>query len=138
MLREELKSINSGKAELRKFGLSVGAALAILGGIFFWLEKPFYPYLLYPGTALIALGWLLPGILKPLQRVWMAFAVIMGWVMSRVILILLYYLVLTPVALIARVVGKRFLELKWDRSQNSYWNYREPAPPDKNGYEKQF
>lgn len=138
MLREELKSINSGKAELRKFGLTVGAALAVPGGIFFWLGKPFYPYLLYPGIALILLGLLIPGILKPSQRLWMAFAVIMGWLMSRVILILLYYLVLTPVALIARVVGKRFLELKWDRSQNSYWNYREKQPADKSGYEKQF
>lgn len=138
MLREELKSINSSRAELRKFGFTVGTALAVLGGIFFWLEKPFYPYLLYPGMVLIALGWLFPAFLKPLQRLWMALALIMGWLMSRVILILLYYLLLTPVALIARLVGKRFLDLKWDRSQNSYWNYREKQPLDPHRYEKQF
>lgn len=68
----------------------------------------------------------------------MAAAIIIGWFMSRVILVILFYLVLTPTAIIARIFGKRFLELKWDRSQKTYWNYREEQAPDKSRYEKQF
>lgn len=138
MLREELKHIKSDKKELREFGLTVGLALLILSGIAFWLGKDYFRYPLYTGLALVLLGAFFPVILKPLQKVWMAMAVIIGWFMSRVILILVFYLVLTPIALIARVFRKQFLELKWDRSQPSYWNYRDQQATDKSGYEKQF
>ena len=138
MLREELRHIKSDKKELRKFGLTVGIALLIFGGVVFWLGKEYYRYPLFIGLGLILLGALLPAVLKPLQKVWMAIAVIIGWFMSRVILILLYYLVLTPIALIAKLFGKQFLDLKWDGSQSTYWNYRDQQPADKSGYEKQF
>jgi hypothetical protein len=46
--------------------------------------------------------------------------------------------VLTPVAFIARLSGEKFLELKWDNTQPTYWNYRKEAAGDKSGYEKQF
>lgn len=138
MLREELKYIKSDKTELRKFGLTVGIALVIFGGIFFWWGKSYFWYLIVVGAGLAAAGLLFPAILKPLQKIWMAAAITIGWFMSRVILVILFYLVLTPTAIIARIFGKRFLDLKWDKSQSTYWNYREQRAPDKSRYEKQF
>lgn len=138
MLREEIKHIKSGKTELRKFGLTVGIALVIFGGIAYWFGKGYAGYLISSGLVLAVVGMLFPMILWPLQKIWMAFAVLMGWFMSRVILVILFYLVLTPTAIIARIFGKQFLELKWDRSQKTYWNYREEQTPDISRYEKQF
>lgn len=138
MLREEIKSIQSSKKDLRKFGLTVGLALAVLGGFFFWLGKGYSIYLLAAGPALIVLGYAAPVILKPLQRGWMTAAVVLGWVMTRIILSILFYLVLTTIGFIGRLSGKQFLELKWDRSQPTYWNYRQPEAFDKTRYEKQF
>jgi hypothetical protein len=138
MLREELKHIKSDRKELGKFGLTVGIALVIFGGIVFWSGKSYYWYLIFTGLGLMAAGLLSPAILKPLQKVWMAAAITIGWFMSRVIIVVIFYLVLTPIAFIARLSGKRFLELKWDKSQPTYWNYRKVGISDKNRYEKQF
>ena len=67
----------------------------------------------------------------------MLLANILSWVMSRVILSILYYIVITPIGLIARIFRKQFIELKWDKSKDSYWNYLPGAVGNKS-YEKQF
>ncbi len=138
MLIEEIKNINSDKNQLRQFGLSVGGVLTALGAILFWYGSENALYLIAGGGLLLLSGLLVPQILFPLQKVWMTFAVIMGWVMTRVILAVLYYVVLTAIGLIARLTGKQFLELKWDCNQHTYWNYRANRDFDKQIYEKQF
>lgn len=79
-----------------------------------------------------------PSVLKPLQKAWMTLAVILGWIMTRVILSILFYLVFTAIGGISRLLGKQFLDLKIDPSINSYWIKREPKTFNKSGYEKQF
>ena len=73
----------------------------------------------------ITFGFLIPIILKPIYIGWMSFAIIIGWFMTRFILSLLFYLIVTPIGLITRVLGKDFLELKKEASNGSYWNQRE-------------
>ena len=138
MLLNEIKNIQSDSRQLRNFGLSVGGVLLIIGIFLYWNANPNAAYLLGGGAALVLLGLIIPVLLLPIQKIWMTFAVIMGWVMTRVILALLYYIVLTLIGFIARMTGKQFLELKWDRSQHTYWNYRENQDFDRKIYEKQF
>jgi len=138
MLFEEIKNIKSAPKDLRNFGLTVGLVLVFVGGVFWWLGKPFYPYLLMVGIILVSGGFIFPGALKPLQKVWMTIAVVIGWVMTRVILSLLFFLVFTTLGLVARLFGKEFLALKWKRADESYWNYRKPQEWDKQRSEMQF
>jgi hypothetical protein len=138
MLIEEIRNIKSTKKDLRNFGLAVGVVLFLIGGLLFWKERPSYPYFLGIGTFLIASGLILPGLLKPFQKVWMTLAVILGWIMTRVILSILFYLILTPTGFAARLTGARFLELKWDKEAKSYWNLREEKAAEPKSYEKQF
>ncbi len=73
--------------------------------------------------------------IRPLRRIWMALAFAMGWVMSRVVLAVLFYVVVTPLALVARVAGHRFLAL--DRKPaGSYWISRDPSAAS--DYEKMY
>ena len=44
--------------------------------------------------------------------------------MTRIILSILFYVILTPIGLISRLFGKQFVELRWDKSNDSYWNFR--------------
>jgi hypothetical protein len=63
----------------------------------------------------------------------------MGWCMTRLILIALFYLVVTPIGLLMRLLGKDFLELKLDRSSAvSYWIPREGPRPEAENYNNQF
>ena len=139
MLRKEIKHIQSSRKDLRSFGLVVGGVLAVIGAVFFWFNKPAYPYPLGIGVALILSGLLIPNLLKPLQKVWMTIAIILGWFMTRVILTVLYYTVFTFIGKTGKLFGKQFIEINWDKSQNTYWNYRELNEViDKTVYEKQF
>ena len=138
MIIEDLKNISSTRRDLRQFGLSVGVVLALIGGLLLWRERPAYPYFMGTGAALMGLGLLLPSLLKPLQKIWMGFAVIMGWFMTRLILGILFYLILTPMSLLMRLFGKRFLDLRIDPALGSYWHQREDQEAGPERYEKQF
>ena len=135
---EELKSIKSEKSDLRKFGITIGVILLIIAGFLFWSGKESLQILFVLGAVLLVLGFTIPVILKPIYWVWMIFATILGWIMTRVILSLLFYLIFTPIGLVARLFGKQFIELKWDDSKDSYWNYRSKKYIMNDEYEKQF
>ena len=81
---------------------------------------------------------LMPRILLPFQKIWMTIAIILGWIMTRVILSVLFFVIVTPISLIAKIAGKHFLDVKWDRSQQSYWNRRERGETVPTKYENQF
>ena len=135
---EEIKNIKSEKSDLRKFGITIGVILLIITGFLFWKEKESFQILLTFGVTLCILGIVIPFILKPIYWVWMIFATILGWIMTRVILSLLFYIIVTPIGLIPRFFGKQFLELRWDKSKESYWNFRTNEHLKKENYEKQF
>ena len=133
-------SANNGeeKSDLRKFGITIGLILLILAGYFFWKGNESFQLFLIIGTILFALGIAIPAFLKPIYWVWIIFATILGWVMTRLILSLLFYVIITPIGLFPRLFGKQFLELKWKHSQQSYWNMRTHGTFDKKNYERQI
>ena len=135
---EEIKNIKSEKSDLRKFGITIGVILLVIAGFLFWKEKESFQILLTFGVTFCILGIAIPFILKPIYWVWMIFAIILGWFMTRVILSLLFYVVFTSIGLTLRLFGKQFLELRWDKSKESYWNFRTNEHLKKENYEKQF
>lgn len=135
---EEIKNIKSGYSDIRKFGITIGIFLFVIAGFLYWRGKESFDIVLISGAALLGLGLLLPMILKPVYWLWMVLSIVLGWIMTRVILILLFYLVVTPIGLISRIFGNRFLDLQWDRSKTSYWNYRDQRQQSAEEYEQQF
>jgi hypothetical protein len=137
-IREDIKHLNTTDRDLRKFGLMVGGVFAVLGLLFLWRHKAHYPYFLWPGAGLVLFGAVLPRALKWAYIAWMSIAFVLGFVMAHVILTLFFFLVITPIGLVARCVGKDFLSLKLDRAAPSYWIPREPKPKSPADYERQF
>ena len=135
---EEIGNIKNEKSDLRKFGITLGIILMMIAGFLFFNKIESIQMLLTIGIVLFLLSVMIPGVLKPIYWVWMILATIIGWIMTRVILSLLYFLIVTPIGLISRIFGKQFLELKWNKSSNTYWNYRSVSVPEKYKYEKQF
>jgi hypothetical protein len=86
--------------------------------------------------ALIAL--LHPVLLAPLNRLWMKLGVLLGKVVSPVALAVVFYSVLTPVAIMIRVTGKDPLRLKLDPAADSYWIPRKPPGPPPDSMRNQF
>jgi len=124
--------------ELRKFGLTVGGALAVLGLISWARGHVIAPRVLWAlGALLVVPGLAAPALLAPVHRVWMRAAETLGYVNTRVILSVLFYLVLTPIGLLMRLFRDPLRRSLDDRSR-SQWIKREPAPVDRASYERQF
>ena len=140
MLREDIKELRSATArDLRKFGLTVGGVFCLLGLLFLWRHKWWYPWMLWPGVPLMALGTILPRSLKWIYVGWMTLAMLIGAVVSTILLTLLFYLVVTPIGLVARLAGKDFLSQKLEPSSASYWILRDVSKPkQKHEHERQF
>ena len=134
---EELNSIKSGRKDLKNFGFTIGFILLIIGVFLFVREKDSFIYFFSIGLIFIGLGIINPIVLKPAYKIWMTFAVIIGWVMTRVILSVLFYLIISTIGIFARLVGKDFLNLK-SKNKESYWNIRNKEYELNQDYEKQF
>ena len=135
-IKNELNKLKGGEKELKAFGITLTAAFGLIACLMIWRGRPFVlPFILSIVFLLPAI--FVPEILKVAYKPWMAFAFTLGFVMTRVMLVVLFYLVISPVSLIAKCFGKKFLDLSWKQNQPSYWTRRE-AQKDRLNYERQF
>ena len=84
------------------------------------------------------LAFAAPGLLKPLNRLWTAFGLLLNRIVSPLVLGLLFFLMITPIGLIMRLAGKDPLRLKGDRNAPSYWVERKPPGPSPDSMPYQF
>ncbi len=116
-ITSEIHSITTTRKELVKFGLIIGPIFVVLS----FILKQYFPLLLTVGIFLLILGMLAPKLLRYPYVAWMSFAVIMGFFMFRVILVILYYLAILPIGLISRVFGRDVLDRDFSKKKESYW-----------------
>ena len=112
--------------------------LLLVGGWLWWKSATSWPWVLGAAVLLGVVALAAPVSLKPFYRVWMIFALITGWVMTRVVLTLVYYLVLTPIGLLGKAFGEQFLHLVRSKETATYWVRRTGPAPEKRDYERQF
>lgn len=137
-LIEEIKNIKGNKSEWRKFGVTMGLILTLIGFFLLWKKNDYFEYVFLTAAFFFISGLLLPFLLKPVFKGWMALSVVMGYIMTRVIMVIIFYLMVTPIGLIASLTGKKFLDMKIDKSAKSYWISKEKTQKTQRDYEKQF
>ncbi len=110
------------KKELREFGLIFGGIfVGIFGLLLPWLfGKPFpvWPWYILAFTGGLAIVF--PLALKPFFKAWMMFGLVMGWINTRIILGIVFYLVFMPFGLVMKVFGKDLLSRRLDRQASTY------------------
>lgn len=129
---------DASRVENRRFGLVMAAALSVLaalsvalgGGAAFWLVGAAAP--------LAVAAWAAPGLLNPLRVAWMKLAHVLGVVNSWLILTVIFMAVITPVALVMRMLGRSSIERGPDPARGSYWQARGPEEFAANRMERQF
>lgn len=126
--------------EQRKFGLSTAAVLGVLGLLRFALHHFAHaPYLLWTlALVFFVLALVAPGALQPALRVAVPLAVKMNWLMTHVVLFVAFYLLITPSALLYRLLAGDPLHRKWDRAAQTYWEDAEAIPHTLDDYKNQF
>ena len=115
--------------QLRKFGINIAIPLLIIGCILIWRHRWTGPYFIVLAGFFLLSGLLIPRYLAPIERVWMAFAHVLGVVMTYVLLTVTFFLVITPMGLFLRLIGKDLLNKKISSKKYSYWVAVEPGGP---------
>jgi hypothetical protein len=138
MVIEEIKQIESTKTNIRRFGILVGGVLILVAGLLFWNRNFAGVYGLIAGLGLIGTAAVAPGILKPVYLAWMTLAAVLGWVMTRIILGVLFFSVLTPIGLTLKLFGKQFLDTRRKAARATYWNDLSKEEVNPEGYKHQF
>ena len=125
--------------ELRWFGVLLAAFVALAGGLAHWrLEAPATARMVWTaGAALTAIYAAAPPLRRWVWLGWLYAAFPIGWTLSHLVLAATYYLVVTPIGMLLRLVDGDPLDRGPDRSAASYWTVRRPVR-DVRRYFRQF
>ena len=122
----------------RSFGFVFAAVFALIGC---WpllrLGLPRW-WALALAVAFALLALVRPQILHPLNQAWLALGRLLHRVISPVIMGMIFFLCVTPIAWIMRFRGKDVLSLARRRDLSTYWITREPQPPASETMKRQF
>ncbi len=130
--------IDSTPGEIRKFGILFSVVLAALAAFTVYKGNGSWPWLLGGAGLFLVAGLFLPTLLRPIYIGWMKFAFLLGWINTRLLLGIFFYLILTPTGLVMRLFGRDPLHRKLDKKAASYWIKRAPAEFKRERYEQLF
>ena len=82
-------------------------------------------YLIIISLFFLIFGLINSKILSPFNKAWIKFGEILGLIIAPIIMALVYFIILTPISLIVRMLGKDLLGLKFLKKQDTYWIKRE-------------
>jgi len=122
----------------RKFGLTFAAVFVLialipplLGGHFRW-------WVLAMGLVMFVLAHLTPQVLKVPNLLWFRFGLLLHKIVNPLVLGALFLFVVTPLAIIMRLAGKKLLNRTYDPATSSYWIARNPPGPAPGSIRNQF
>ena len=108
--------------ELQEFGLLTGGIIAGLFGLILPLIQghslPIIPWII--AITLVGLAIILPKSLDPVYQVWMKIGLYIGWLESRIVLSIVFFIILTPMALIMKLFNRDTMARKFDFQVETY------------------
>lgn len=122
----------------KSFGLVFCGFFALVGLLPLLKHHPVRVWALIVSGAFLTLVFVKPALLHPLNVLWGRFGLLLNKVTNPLIMGVLFYGVMTPIALIMRLVGKDPLRLKRDAAAASYWIERNPPGPKPESMAQQF
>jgi hypothetical protein len=116
------------RRELRQFSVLWLVFFVLLGGLIYWrsgsLRAAYWVWGIALPLGLIGIAW--PAFMRPIFSLMMLVAFPIGWVVSHAMMLVIFYVVATPIGLIMRLFGYDPLRLKIDKAAQTYWQPRDP------------
>ena len=130
---------NYSKKDIREFGMVLALILAVFSFLHFRKghENAYLWLSWFSGVSFIS-GIMFPEVLLPVLKVFTRLAHALGWFNTRVILIMVYYLILMPIGLIMRLLGNDILDKRISGQEKTFWKKRPVTKATKESLEKQF
>lgn len=124
-------------AQARKSTLVVSAVLAAIGGWQWYRGRETAVMVLAVSVGVLLVCAAIPPAARWFHKWWMTLAGILGYVNSRILLSLLYFLIMTPVGFFVRLSGHDPLTRR-KGNEPSYWRKREHTRQTREGFERAF
>jgi hypothetical protein len=122
----------------RSFGLVFTVFFAVVSFYPLRFKHPVKWWAFGLSLGLLAVSLTKPDLLAPANRIWMRFGLLLHSVVSPVIMSVVFFLVITPMAVLFRLLGKDPMRLRFDRGASTYWIRREPPGPAPESMINQF
>ena len=138
-LHEDLGRRQEGKGSSdRAFGLVIGLFFLLMAPSPLRTNHPMRWWALTLSGIFLLFGLLKPVWLRPLNRYWTKLGLVMGRIVGPVVTAVLFYAVVTPTALLFRLLGKDPLRIRLEPGALSYWIERTPPGPAPQTMTNQF
>jgi hypothetical protein len=116
----------------------MASALTLLAMVNFWHQKHAWPWLGAIALCFAAGALVAPRLLKPLNRLWYKFGMMLHAVINPVVMGILFFVAIWPTSLVFRLRRKDLLRLKLEPENDSYWIIRQPPGPAPETMKDQF
>ncbi len=128
----------SSRKEQRAFGLVMAAAIVVVTLIHWLIRGDLATWPFYLSGAFLILGIAAPAVLEPVFVVWMKFALILNWIMTRLLLSMVFYLMIVPTRGLMLIFSDDPLKRRFEPDSASYWEEPDEQPDDPARYENMF
>jgi len=122
----------------RSFGIVFTILFVVIGLWPLWSDGDVRNWSLILAAFILAVALIRPALLAAFNRAWMKFGLLLHKITNPIIMGLIFFLAVTPTALIMRAMGKDPLRRKFDQSAPSYWIDRDPPGPEPDTMKQQF
>ncbi|MDD5166709.1 MAG: SxtJ family membrane protein [Candidatus Omnitrophica bacterium] len=129
---------NPDNKDLKSFGIAMGIAFLAIAGLIIARHRHSPVPAAIISAVFIFLALIRPLSLKPVYMAWMKLAFLLSWFNTRLILLVIFYLVFAPVGMFLRLLGIDLLDRKIDKTRQSYWQGKEEKEFSLADYEKRF
>ena len=117
MLHESKIRISSN----RNFGLVFFFVFLIVSLLPLLKEEPFRIWSIVIAIIFLILGLMNSKLLTPLNKLWFKFGLFLGSIVSPIVMGIVFFLVITPIGFVMKIMGKDLLNKKKDNDKKSYW-----------------
>jgi hypothetical protein len=138
MLESRRKDAETPMPSLVNFGITFAVVFAVIGFIHVPFGGGMVVWALVVSAAFLAVTFTVPRLLAPLNRIWFQFGMLLHKIINPIVMGVIYFGLLVPMALVMRGFGKRFLRLGREPEAESYWVERSPPGPEPTSLKQQF
>lgn len=128
----------SSRREQRAFGLVMAAAIVVVTLIHWLIRGHLALWPFYISAAFAVLGLVAPMVLKPVFVVWIKFSLLLNWIVTRLMLSIVFYLMIAPTGWLMLIFSEDPLKRRFDADAETYWEEPEDQPEDPARYENMF
>ena len=108
------------KSSEKKLGITFAIVFSLIGLWPILTSGPIRLWSLSIAILFLAIAFLIPQILKPLNVAWMKLGEALGKIVAPIVMAFIFFTIVTPISFFVKILGKDLLALKFSKN-NSYW-----------------